>query len=224
MKTVPTLLTLDKFELMDEIELFQKYYSRIQIDVADGVLVPNVTTQIDELSDFISQGFIEINPKIAFDFHLMVKNYKAELKKIAKLTELKVNINTVLINAEHKPNIRKLKEFYTFAIGLDIFPSTSIDDISSQYNLNEISHIQIMTVEPGFQGSLFLQIMLNKITQLREHHYSGEILIDGGVNSKTIPVINSQKYRPDIICIGSFLTKAGDDLANRIEYLKKLEK
>jgi len=223
MKTVPTLLTLDRFELSDQLELFQPYYDRIQIDIADGILVPNVTTQIDELSDLISQGHVEINSKMSFDFHLMVKNFKAELSKIEKLIAQNIQINTVLVNASLQPKIDNLIKEFNISIGLDVSPSTEIDDIASHYDLSKFSHIQIMTVEPGFQGSPFLPDMLNKITQLRDHHYSGEILIDGGVNSKTIPTIRTCKNPPDVICIGSYLTKAGDDLGSRVDFLKKLE-
>jgi len=223
MKTVPTLLTLDRFELSDQLELFQPYYDRIQIDVADGILVPNVTTQIDELTELASQGLVEIDSKMTFDFHLMVKNFKAEFEKIDQLIEQNISVNTVLINAGLHPKKDTLSENRNFSIGLDISPSTEIDDIAFHYDLSQIKHIQIMTVEPGYQGSPFLPEMLNKITQLRDHHYSGEILIDGGVNSKTIPTIQSHKNQPDIICIGSFLTKAGDDLGSRVSQLKLLE-
>jgi len=223
MKTIPTLLTLDRFELSDQLELFQKYYDRIQIDIADGILVPNVTTQIEELSELIAQDNVEIDLKTSFDFHLMVKQYKVELEKIINLREQKVNVNTVLINALLFPKIDKLSKEYNFSIGLDIFPNAQIDAIALHYDLTAIKSIQIMTVQPGFQGSPFLPEMLNKITQLRDHHYSGEILIDGGVNSKTLSTIQSCKNPPDIICIGSFLTKADEDLGNRVEFLKTLE-
>jgi len=220
MKIVPTLLTLDKFELCDQLELFQKYFNRIQIDVADGILVPNVTTQIDEFIDLNEKNHVELKPNICFDFHLMVKNYKAELEKIKYLQSINVKINTVLINSNHGFKYDKLRDIYNFAIGLDIFPQAQIADIALHYDLKAIKHIQIMTVEPGFQGSPFLPDMLNKITQLHVHYYSGEILIDGGVNSKTLPLINSNKNTPDVVCIGSFLTKAGDDLRDRIDELK----
>ena len=223
MKTIPTLLTLDRFELSDQLELFQKYFDRIQIDVADGVLVENVTTQIDELLELISPNYIELDPNTSYDFHLMVKNYKAELAKIAKLKEEQVNVNTVLINATLFPKIDELSNEYKFSIGLDIFPSIPIDDIAHHYDLKAIKSIQIMTVEPGFQGSPFLPNMLTKIQQLREKGYKNEILIDGGVNGTTIPTISDQQFTPDILCIGSYLTKAGDDLDTRISELKKLE-
>jgi len=153
----------------------------------------------------------------------MVKNFKAEFEKIDQLIEQNISVNTVLINAGLHPKKDTLSENRNFSIGLDISPSTEIDDIAFHYDLSQIKHIQIMTVEPGYQGSPFLPEMLNKITQLRDHHYSGEILIDGGVNSKTIPTIQSHKNQPDIICIGSFLTKAGDDLGSRVSQLKLLE-
>ena len=223
MKTVPTLLTLDRFELSDQLDLFQPYYERIQIDIADGILVPNVTTQIEELSELIAQDHVEVDLKTTFDFHLMVKNYKGELSKIEKLIEQNINVNTVLINAALQPKIDDLNKKHNISIGLDISPATEIDDIASHYDLSQVSHIQVMTVEPGFQGSPFLPEMLNKITQLRHHHYSGEILIDGGVNSATIPTIQSCKNPPNVICIGSYLTKAEDDLGNRVEFLKTLE-
>lgn len=223
MKTVPTLLTIDRFELMDQLELFQKYYDRIQIDVADGVIVPNVTTQIDEITELVSKDFLEVNPDVSFDFHLMVKNFKPELDKIADLQKQNIKVNAVLINASEKPNIPKLQALYSFTIGLDIFPAVEIGYIDRQYDLKNLSFIQVMTVEPGFQGSPFIPDMLNKITQLREHHYSGEILIDGGVNSITIPQIKSVKNKPDILCIGSYLTKSGDELEKRVNGLKECE-
>ena len=223
MKTIPTLLTLDRLELSDQLELFQQYFDRIQIDVADGILVPSITTQIDELLELISPNYIDLDPKTSYDFHLMVKNYKGELAKIAKLKDQQVNVNTVLINASLFPKIDVLSKEYNFSIGLDIFPNVQIDDIALHYDLKAIKSIQVMTVEPGFQGSPFLPDMLTKIQQLREKGYKQEILIDGGINSTTIPEINAAKNQPDIICVGSYLTKAGDELENRIDLLKKIE-
>ena len=223
MKTIPTLLTLDRLELSDQLELFQQYFDRIQIDVADGILVPSITTQIDELLELISPNYIDLDPKTSYDFHLMVKNYKGELVKIAKLKDQQVNVNTVLINASLFPKIDILSKEYNFSIGLDVFPDVQIDDIALHYDLNAIKSIQVMTVKPGFQGSPFLPEMLIKIQQLREKGYKQEILIDGGVNDTTIPTISDQQCTPDILCIGSYLTKAGDDLENRVDLLKKIE-
>ena len=160
---------------------------------------------------------------MSYDFHLMVRDYNPELKKIIKLNQLGVAIGTVLINAALTPDIEALTSQYEFSIGLDVFPQVQIDDLARKYNLIKIPTLQIMTVNPGFQGSSFLPNMLMKIQQLRKKDYRGEIMIDGGVNDDTISIIMNAKERPDFLCIGSYLIKAGGDLENRIEKLKRLQ-
>lgn len=222
MNVIPTLLTTSKAEFIEQIALFQKYYNRIQLDIADGNLVPNITTQIEEIAELMRNDVINIEPYITYDFHLMVENFQYELEKIVELQELGMNVNLALINADKNPNIAQLSTNYTFSIGLDIFPDVSITESAQQYDLDYASAVQIMTVDPGFQGSPFLSNMLNKIEQLRELDYKKQIMIDGGVNSNTIPTIISKEYRPDFLCIGSYLTKAGDELEERVNRLQEL--
>jgi len=222
MRAIPTILTTSKEEFVSQIHLFQQYFSRIQLDIADGKLVPNKTTQIQEMVDLIEEKKITIDAKTVFDFHLMVEDFESELKDIQKLADLGIVVGLVLINAKKSPQVSQIQRSYPFAIGLDIFPDVHIAEIARKYNLNTLSGIQIMTVSPGFQGSPFLPDMLTKIQQLREHNYSGEILIDGGVNNDTLSIIQSHAYRPDILCLGSYLTKAGDELKARVSHLANL--
>lgn len=222
MQVIPTLLTTFQDEFNEQMHLFQKYYSRIQLDIADGILVPNKTTQIDEMITLFSKENNLFKQHVVFDFHLMVHDFKEELKKIKKLQDLGMNVNLALVNADLKPNIEELTAEYSFNIGLDIFPATQIQSVEQQYNLNSIRHVQIMTVNPGFQGSPFLEEMLSKIEQLKLQNYELEIMIDGGVNDVTIPLIKSKKYKPDVLCIGSYLTKAGDKLEERVKELNNL--
>ncbi len=223
MKVIPTLLTTNKDECATQLTLFQKYFDRIQLDIADGKLVSNVTTQIEEIESLISEKKVEIKKNVRFDFHLMVRDYAPELKKIIKLNQLGVSIGTVLTNALQHPDIEGLTGQFGFSIGLDVFPQVQIEDLVLEYNVSKIPTFQIMTVNPGFQGSPFLPNMLMKIDQLRKNDYRGEIMIDGGVNANTIPIISSAVSKPDFLCIGSYLTKAGADLEKRIEDLKNLE-
>ena len=222
MKVIPTLLTTTKEECARQLSLFQKYFGRIQLDIADGKLVPNVTTQIEEIETLILEKKVNISKKVSYDFHLMVRDYNPELKKIIKLNQLGVTIGTVLINAALTPDIEALTSQYGFSIGLDVFPQVQIDNLARKYSLSKIPSFQIMTVNPGFQGSPFLPNMLMKIQQLRKKDYRGEIMIDGGVNESTMSIIESANNRPDFLCVGSYLTKSGEELENRIEKLKNL--
>jgi len=223
MQVIPTLLTTTEEQCADEISLFQKYFDRIQLDIADGKLVPNVTTQIDQIEKIILENKVSISKKVSYDFHLMVHDYNPDLKKIIKLNQLGVTVGTVLINAALHPDIEDLTSQYELTIGLDVFPQVQIDDLALEYNLLKIPAIQIMTVNPGFQGSPFMPDMLIKIEQLSKNNYRGQTMIDGGVNDSTISVIENAKNKPDFLCIGSYLTKAGDDFESRIEKLKRLE-
>ncbi len=222
MQVIPTLLTTTNTEFVAQINLFQRHYSRIQLDIGDGHLVPNTTVQIDEMIKLIEGKQVTLFPSVEFDFHLMVHDFEKELQKIKKIQNLGVKINTVLINASLHPNILQLVNKYQFAIGLDIFPELSQVEIARQYDLKIIPTIQVMTVNPGFQGSPFLEDMLSKIEHLRVENYKGVIMIDGGVNDVTIPLIKSKKYTPDFLCIGSYLTKAGDQFERRVEELNNL--
>lgn len=223
MKAIPTLLTTTPDEFIAQMKLFQQYFDRIQLDIADGKLVPNTTTQTGEIIKIMQKNPQLISRDCVFDFHLMVEDYESELQNISDIQRLGMKVNVALINAKHTIDIPSLSKRYNITIGLDIFPHTAIAPLANQYNLTTLKTLQVMTVEPGFQGSPFLPDMLTKIHQLREKNYKNEILIDGGVNDTTLPTILAAPSQPDVLCIGSYLTKAGEELEQRITELKKLE-
>jgi pentose-5-phosphate-3-epimerase len=80
-----------------------------------------------------------------------------------------------------------------------------------------------MTVYAGAQGQSLVNSSLNKVDQLRDIDYRNEIYIDGAVNKQTLPVILTRKNLPDFACVGSYLTKSGDELEDRVKYLKSIE-
>jgi pentose-5-phosphate-3-epimerase len=225
MKIIPTILTTNIEEFKSQMQLFPKYFSRIQLDIADGKLVPNKTTQIEEMNTLMSNEQLVItNRDTLFDFHLMVEDYESELEKIQEFSHYQ-KIGAVLINASLKPELKKIEQQYPlFSIGLDIYPKVTIEEIVHDYDLNTLSALQIMSVNPGFQGSPFLEDMLLKIEQLRNNNYRNIIFMDGGINDKTLPLILSKNFQPDYGCVGSYLTKAGDKLDERFEYIKTFEK
>lgn len=221
MKTIPTLLTTSNQEFIEQMQLFQPSFQRIQLDIGDGQLVPNTTTQISDIKKMIADKSVSLTS--TFDFHLMVEDYESALKEIQQLQSMGMHVDTALVNAGLNSDLDNLQKQYDFDIGLDVFPDYTISQLTSNYALQTVPSIQIMTVNPGFQGSPFLPEMLHKIEQLRKLNYKGDIMIDGGVNGTTIPTIATKEFKPDFICIGSYLTKAGAELEDRIAELKKLE-
>lgn len=229
MQVVPAILEKTPEEFIFQFNRLRPYFNHFQIDIADGQFVPNKTVQIEELSKTIEQYSNITMKQFSFDFHLMVKDYKKEIKKLMRLLARRsldeggkkfVKIKNVLIHYSLNPNFQFLiSNFSCFAIGLVLDTPDQISDLGQKYGLDKIPLIQIMTINPGFQGSPFLPEMLNKIEQLRISGYRNKILIDGSVNDKTLPIILARKYQPDILCVGSFLTKA-KDLKGRLKLLE----
>ena len=216
MQTVPSILEKNPQDLFYQINKLSPYFKRFQIDIADGIFVPNKTVQIEEL---FNMKTVFNKDSLFFDFHLMVKDYKTEIKKIEKLIKL-IKVNLILIHFSVILDFGfQISDFSSIPIGLVLNPQDQVDYLSTHYSLNTIPYLQIMSVNPGFQGSPFLPETLNKIEQLRDMDYRKEIFLDGAVNEKTISVILSKRYQPDFICPGSYLTKT-NNLKERVQYLK----
>lgn len=215
MIVVPALLEqeveLQKTQLLN----LSKHYSRFQIDIADNTLVPNTTTQIDEL--FRSSFFNSVS-HVLFDFHLMVSDPKKHIEMIKLLPKKRVGI--ILIHKSAFPNYQSLTAHYPqLRFGLVLNPEDDVKTLNDDW-LRSLPSLQIMTITPGFQGSPFVEESLTKIEQLRKMSYRGEILIDGSVNERTLPIILSKEFKPDVLGIGSYLTKSPKNkFEKRIKYL-----
>lgn len=214
----PSILEKTAEELFSQIQKLSKYYSHFQIDIADGIFVENKTAQIEDLLNYYTLQPTTYN--LSFEFHLMVKDYETDIEKILDLKKL-INTNAVLIHASLNPNIQNLvSKIESLLFGLVLNPEDSVETIKTKYDLQKVPIIQIMSVHPGAQGNPFIPETLKKIEQLRTANYRNIISLDGAINDKTIPIIFSQKFQPDIVCPGSFLTRA-ENLEERVRYLRE---
>jgi ribulose-phosphate 3-epimerase len=220
MQTVPSLLEKTSEDLIFQINKLSPYFKRFQIDIADGIFVPNKTVQIEEIKDSLIKDCLN-KDSLSFDFHLMVKDYQTEIKKVEELKKI-IKINLILIHLSVTTHYSLITSHSSFPIGLTLNPKDQVSDLTYHYPLDTIPSIQIMSVTPGVQGNPFLPETLIKIEQLRVLGYRSNIFLDGAVNDKTLPMINKLKYKPDVLCPGSFLTKA-KDLKKNVEYLNKFK-
>ena len=223
MYIMPTILTTTQDDFENEMNLFSKHFSRIQLDVADGKMAPNVTVQIPDMIASFQAHALRIDHSVVFDFHLMVQDFEKELVNILQFSQF-AKVGVILVNVSLHPNLVALKHTYPdFAIGLDVYPDAQIIDLAHHYDLSEVPAIQLLSVTPGFQGSPFKPEVLEKIEQLRDLYYKNKIFMDGGINATTIPQIVGKKHKPNFLCVGSYLTKAGAELEERIKYLRSFQ-
>ena len=199
MLIIPAILEKTFDRAKEKIGKLSPFFSHLQIDIADGVAVPNKTLTTAELKT-------EAFPNLSFDFHLMVKNPEKELEELKG----KQNINLAFIDLQSAKE-EFFKTSYPFEIGITLNPGDKPEDFSQKNFFKSIDNLLIMTVNPGFQGSPFLSEMLEKIKALRKLGFRGKIYLDGGINDKTIDKILPYKNEIFALCIGSYLTKLSVD-------------
>ena len=229
MQICPSILESSSSDFIYQLNKLSPYFNYFQIDVADGIFVSNKTIQIEEIIQAIKpSNYLAMKPLI-FDFHLMVKDYDKEIEKLRNWKIKQIKINNIFIHYSLLPVFKILinKLFldrFSLSIGLVLNPQDQVSDLVNNYDLNKISSIQIMSVIPGKQGSAFIPETLKKIEQLKIAGYRSKIFLDGGVNHQTLPLILNQKYKPDVIGVGSYFTQAKEKLSERVVNLKSLIK
>ena len=99
MEVIPALLETNLDGLISQIKKLSSYFKTFQIDIADGIFVPNRTIQIQELLSSMEQlNNLKMND-LNFDFHLMVKDYVKEIKKLEDLKNL-ITIKNLFIHTK----------------------------------------------------------------------------------------------------------------------------
>jgi ribulose-phosphate 3-epimerase len=109
-------------------------------------------------------------------------------------------------------------------VGVAINPGTHINSLD--YILEELDHILIMTVNPGFKGQQLVQQSIKKISdlssKLSDLQLSPRIGVDGNVNMQTAPAMikNGANFlvggSSGLFIEGQSLTKSINDLRNLV--------
>lgn len=178
----------------------------LHLDVADGHFVNNKTPEFTHLAE----------SKKPLDIHLMVSNAFEYISKYASLD----NTENITIHVELEDDLKSLLNYIKsrgIKCGLAINPETSIDTLEDYLNI--IDTVLVMTVNPGFGGQQLIEKCLDKITALNDlrqkKDYKFQIIVDGGINDKTISKIKNA----DIVVSGSYICKS-ENFGEKINQLR----
>lgn len=191
MDTIPSILVSDEKTFLAQTIAVSDVVSMVQIDICDGLFVPNIT--------WADAKIVAEHLKIDCELHLMVENPLEEAKKWEDVPQVK----RVYAHYESNPgdiqNIVHSIRSYEWEVGLALNPDTPITVLKTL--AEDIGAVLVMGVYPGRQGQILIPKSLEKIQTIRHTYPRLRITLDGGVNEKTLPDI--VRVHPDAICPGS---------------------
>jgi ribulose-phosphate 3-epimerase len=174
----------------------------VHVDVMDNHFVPNLTfgpTMLEALSKATDAPL---------DAHLMIEDPDREA---LSYVEAGAGSVTFHVEAAAAP-VRLARELRAHGAraGMGLKPATPIDPYEDL--LPELDMVLLMTVEPGFGGQSFLDLVLPKVRRARElmdkHGVETWLQVDGGISLDTIE--RCAEAGADVFVAGSAVYGADD--------------
>jgi ribulose-phosphate 3-epimerase len=205
----PSILSADFARLADEVAAVGDV-DWVHIDVMDNHFVPNLTLGLPVVQSLLKHTSVPI------DCHLMIEDPDQWAPDYAEAGARNVTFHA---EAAHAP-IRLARNLRAAGAraGLALKPATPVEPYADL--LPEIDMLLVMTVEPGFGGQPFLDVVLPKVRRARELVRDGAhavwVQVDGGVDEETIG--RCAEAGADVFVAGSAVYKADDpaDVVRRL--------
>ncbi len=173
---IPAVLVKSRADLINAIELVKPYVKTVQIDIMDGVFVPNKTIGTDEL--------VDLPTGVRYEFHWMVEEPENWIERLGpeRMGDLH------LVHVESFMDFNKVKqavEKRNAHLGIAFNPATPLEKLNDYGD--KINYVLAMTVVPGFSGQKYISSVEAKIIELRKRHPGYDIEVDGGITVETVP-------------------------------------
>ena len=176
----PSILSADFARLADEAAAVAAVADWLHVDVMDYHFVPNLTIGLPVVESLLKHTGLPL------DCHLMISEPDRWAAGYAEAGARNVTVHAEALQSPVR-TLRMIRAAGARA-GLAVNPTTPVEPYEDL--LPEFDMLLLMTVEPGFGGQSFLDIVLPKLRRARamvqRHGGSVWLQVDGGVGDETI--------------------------------------
>lgn len=197
----PSILNADFANLASELARI-KGADAVHVDVMDNHFVPNLTIGLPVVES------LRAATALPLDIHLMIEEADVWAPRYAE-----IGCESVTFHAEAaQAPIRLARELRAQGAksAMALKPATPVEPYTDM--LGELDMLLLMTVEPGFGGQRFLELVLPKIRRARRaiDDLGGQLAlqVDGGISAETIE--RAAEAGADTFVAGSAVYSAHD--------------
>lgn len=202
-KIAPSLLASDFSRLGEEIRKVERAGADlIHIDVMDGHFVSNIT-----IGPPVIKALRPVTT-LPFDVHLMIEQPG---RYIDSFMDAGADLLTVHIEGNHHLNgvLQRIRQRGKKA-AVALNPATSLTTLD--WVLEDVDMVLLMTVNPGFGGQKYIEMVTEKVRELRrrirEKNLEVDIQVDGGIDLSNIEKVT--QAGANVIVAGSAVYNAPD--------------